>query len=105
MTTDTTFPVAPGDEITVKCPDGFINQGSETITCQNGIHYKFNVQPRCEAKSKNFNLQEFEQSKNRNFSRCFAGRFNVCLFIIESQASQQEEHSTIGSSNPHVINK
>ena len=49
MTTETTFPVAPGDLITVKCPDGFINQGSETITCQNEIHYKFDMQPRCEA--------------------------------------------------------
>ena len=49
MTTETTFPVAPGDLITVKCPDGFINQGSETITCQNEINYKFDIEPRCEA--------------------------------------------------------
>ena len=52
VTTETTFPVAPGDLITVKCPDGFINQGSETITCQNEIHYKFDLEPRCEAKGK-----------------------------------------------------
>ena len=49
MTTETNFPVAPGDLITVKCPDGFINQGSETITCQNEKHYKFGSEPRCEA--------------------------------------------------------
>ena len=49
MTTETTFPVVPGNVITVKCLDGFSNQGSETITCQNGIHYKFNIEPRCEA--------------------------------------------------------
>ena len=49
MTTETTFPVAPGDLITVKCPDGFINQGSDIITCQNEIHFKFDVKPRCEA--------------------------------------------------------
>ena len=50
MTTDTSFdpPVAAGDEITVKCPDGFINQGSETITCQNEIHFKYGSEPRCE---------------------------------------------------------
>ena len=40
--------------MTVKCPDGFSNQGSETITCQNGIHYKFDVQPRCEAKGRDW---------------------------------------------------
>ena len=34
--------------MTVKCYDGFTNEGSETITCHSGIHYKFtdNV-PRC----------------------------------------------------------
>ncbi|KAL5248875.1 hypothetical protein ACHWQZ_G017909 [Mnemiopsis leidyi] len=48
VTTDTVFPVAPGVQITVKCPDGFVNQGSETITCQNEIHYKFDNVPRCE---------------------------------------------------------
>ena len=52
VTTETTFPVTPGNLITVKCPDGFINQGSETITCQNGIHYKFDNEPRCEARGK-----------------------------------------------------
>ena len=45
---DTTFPVSPGDVITVKCPDGFINQGSEIITCINEIHYKFDVEPKCQ---------------------------------------------------------
>lgn len=53
MTTDTVFPVAPGVQITVKCPDGFVNQGSETITCQNEIHYKFDNVPRCEPQGKN----------------------------------------------------
>ena len=50
MTTDTSFdtPAAAGYVITVKCPDGFINQGSETITCQNEIHYKYDTEPRCE---------------------------------------------------------
>ena len=50
MTTDTSFdtPAAAGNVITVKCPDGFINQGSETITCQNEIHYKYDTEPRCE---------------------------------------------------------
>ena len=52
MTTETTFPVTPGNLITVKCPDGFIDQGSETITCQNGIHYEFENEPRCEAQGK-----------------------------------------------------
>ena len=54
MTTDTSFdpPVAAGEEITVKCPDGFINQGSETITCQNGIHFKYDIEPRCEPQGK-----------------------------------------------------
>ena len=57
MTTKTTFPAAPGDLITVKCPDGFINQGSEIITCQNGIHYKFNSEPGCEPQGKNQELK------------------------------------------------
>ena len=56
LTTETTFPVTPGNVITVKCPDGFINQGSETITCQNGIHYEFENEPRCEAQGKTFFL-------------------------------------------------
>ena len=52
LTTETTFPATPGNLIKVKCPDGFINQGSETITCQNGKHYKFDNEPRCEAQGK-----------------------------------------------------
>ena len=54
MTTETTFPVTPGDLITVKCLDGFINQGSETITCQNGIHYEFDIEPECKAQGESF---------------------------------------------------
>ena len=54
LTTETTFPAAPGNLITVKCPDGFFNQGSETITCQNGIHYKFENEPQCEAQGKHY---------------------------------------------------
>ena len=32
MTTETTFPVVPGDQITVKCPDGFNNETRVDIT-------------------------------------------------------------------------
>ena len=52
MTTETTFatPIAPGTLVTVKCHDGFDNKGSEIITCQNHIHYKFDNEPGCEPK-------------------------------------------------------
>ena len=50
LTTETTFSVSTGTLITVKCHDGLTNIGSEIITCQNKIHYKFDVEPGCEPK-------------------------------------------------------
>ena len=48
LTTDTTFPVPAGTLVTVKCHDGLTNRGSETITCQNDIHFMFSQEPLCE---------------------------------------------------------
>ena len=70
VTTETTFPVAPGDVITVKCPDGFINQGSETITCQNGIHYKYDIEPKCQPQGNMIKLSSYtKQSKLKGRTR------------------------------------
>ena len=81
MTTDTSFDphVAAGEEITVKCPDGFINQGSETITCQNEIHYKYDSEPRCEPQP--------DQGKTKyKFSKLSDDKavFNVCPLVTVS---------------------
>ena len=81
LTAETTFPVAPGDLITVKCPDGFINQGSETITCQNGIHYKFDNEPRCEVRGmKRHKIKPFKfqgtSASERNTLRYLTKKYN-----------------------------
>ena len=68
LTTDTTFstPIEPGTRVTVKCNDGFANKGSEIITCQNKIHYKFDTEPSCEPTGK-IPYVILDQPKRRNF--------------------------------------
>ena len=56
--------------MTVKCPDGFINQGSETITCQNEIHYKFDVRPRCEATGIKIKLSSYMKQSRLKGRTC-----------------------------------
>ena len=42
------LPAKYGDEITLKCEDGYEQKGSDTITCQDGTQFTFSTQPNCE---------------------------------------------------------
>ena len=61
LTTETTFPVSTGTLITVKCHDGLTNIGSEIITCQNKIHYKFDDEPGCDPHGKSLPKKVFKR--------------------------------------------
>ena len=74
MTTETTFPVSTGTLITVKCHDGLTNIGSEIITCQNKIHYKFDDEPGCEPKGEILQqifVKNFVFKENNSLDKCW----------------------------------
>ncbi|KAL5249499.1 hypothetical protein ACHWQZ_G018378 [Mnemiopsis leidyi] len=47
LTTETTFPVDTGTELTVSCEDGFLVSGSDTITCTEGTNFSSVTTPSC----------------------------------------------------------
>ena len=47
LRTETTFPVDTGTELTVTCEDGFLQRGSDTVTCTEGTTFTNDVAPTC----------------------------------------------------------
>ena len=50
LTTTTTFPVSPADEVVVKCADeNLLLSGSSVFTCIDEYKYHYQSEPTCEA--------------------------------------------------------
>ena len=47
ITTEATFPVDAGTELTVSCEEGFLLRGSNSITCTEGTIFSSATTPTC----------------------------------------------------------
>ena len=96
MKTDAQFPIDNGTTITVSCEEGYINSGSDEVTCNTYLYqdFKYGTKTLCSTVGKSLKLYnaQVKLDKNQGFharrSRSLTEENKDCLHILITEITR-----------------